>query len=44
LDVTSGGVISAQAVIGYAERDKDKIPFLFKMNEESIWHTTFAYD
>jgi hypothetical protein len=44
LDVTGGGGISAQAVIGYAERDEDKIPFLFKMNEESIWHTTFAYD
>ena len=41
LDVTGGGGISAQAVIGYAERDGDKIPFLFKMNEESVWHTTF---
>ena len=44
LDVTGGGGISAQAVIGYAERNGDEIPFLFKMNEESVWHTTFAYD
>lgn len=44
LDVTGGEGISAQAVIGYAERDGDEIPFLFKMNEESVWHTTFVYD
>ena len=43
LDVTGGGGISTQAIIGYTERNGDEIPFLFKMNEESIWHTTFAY-
>ena len=44
LDVTGGGGLSAQAITGYAERDGDEIPFLFKMNEESVWHTTFVYD
>jgi len=44
LDVTGGGGLSAQAITGYAERNGDKIPFLFKMNEESVWHTTFVYD
>ena len=43
LDVTGGGGLSAQA-IGYAERTEDEIPFLFKINEESVWHTTFVYD
>ena len=44
LDVTGGGGLSANAITGYAERKGDEIPFLFKMNEESIWHTTFAYE
>ena len=44
LDVTGGGGLSANAITGYAERKGDEIPFLFKMNEESVWHTTFAYD
>ena len=43
LDVTGGEGLSNQ-VIGYAERNGDEIPFLFKMNEESVWHTTFVYD
>jgi hypothetical protein len=43
LDVTGGGGLSDQA-IGHAERNKDEIPFLFKVNEESFFHTTFIYD
>lgn len=44
LDVTGGGGLSANAITGYAKRNGDEIPFLFKSNEESTWHTTFAYD
>jgi len=44
LDVTGGGGLSAKAITGYAERNGDEIPFLFKINEESVWHTTFVYD
>lgn len=43
LDVTGGGGLSAQA-IGRAERNGDKIPFVFKDSDGSSFHTTFAYD
>jgi hypothetical protein len=43
LDVTGGGGLSAQA-IGYAERKgDDRIPFLFKGSDGSIFHTTLVY-
>lgn len=43
LDVTGGEGLSNQ-IIGFAERNGDEIPFLFKMNEDGVFHTTFAYD
>jgi hypothetical protein len=43
LDVTGGGGLSAQA-IGHAERSGDKIAFLFKGGDGSIFHTTFVYN
>ncbi|MBI5021005.1 MAG: hypothetical protein HZB59_06180 [Ignavibacteriales bacterium] len=42
LDVTGGGGLSAQA-IGYAKRSLDKLAFLFKGSDGSIFHTTFSY-
>ena len=42
LDVTGGGGLSAQA-IGNAKRSVDKLAFLFKGSDSSIFHTTFAY-
>jgi hypothetical protein len=42
LDSTGGGGLSAQA-IAYAKRSGDEIPFLFKGQDGSIFHTTFAY-
>lgn len=43
LDITAGGGLTPQA-FGYGERIEDKIPFLFKADEESAFHTTFSYD
>jgi len=43
LDVTGGSGLSAQA-IGHANRNGDKIAFLFKGADGSIFHTTFVYD
>lgn len=43
LDVTGGGGLSAQA-IGHAKRSGDKIAFLFKGSDGSLFHTTFLYD
>ena len=43
LDLTMGGGLSAQA-IGHGKRDGDRIPFLFKGVDGSLFHTTFAYD
>ena len=42
LDVTGGGGLSAQA-IGHAKRSRDKMAFLFKGSDDSIFHTTFVY-
>lgn len=42
LDSTGGGGLSAQA-IGHAKRSGEKIMFLFKGQDGSIFHTTFAY-
>jgi hypothetical protein len=42
LDSTGGGGLSAQA-FGYAKRSGDDIAFLFKGQDGSIFHTTFAY-
>ena len=43
LDGTSGNGLS-NPVMGYAKRNKDKIEFLFKFNETTLFHTTFLYD
>ncbi len=43
LDVTGGGGLSAEA-IGHAKRSGDKIAFLFKGSDGSLFHTTFLYD
>ncbi len=42
LDVTGGGGLTGQA-IGHAKRSGDKLPFVFKGSDGSIFHTTFAY-
>jgi len=42
LDLTGGGGLSAQA-IGHAKRSGDEIAFLFRGQDGSIFHTTFAY-
>jgi hypothetical protein len=43
LDVTGGGGLTGQA-IGHARRDRDRIAFLFKGSDGSLFHTTFEYD
>jgi hypothetical protein len=43
LDGTSGNGLT-NPVIGHAKRSDDKIAFLFKFNENSLFHTTFLYD
>ena len=43
LDVTGGGGLSAQA-IGHAKRSGNKMAFLFKGSDGSIFHTTFVYN
>ncbi len=43
LDTTGGGGLTGQA-IAHAKRDGDKIPFLFKGADGSLFHTTFAYN
>jgi len=44
LDVTGGGGLSAQAIMGHAERKVNEIALLFKAKNGSIFHTTFLYD
>jgi hypothetical protein len=43
LDITGGGGLSPNA-FGHAARKVDEIAFLFKVNEGSIFHTTFLYE
>jgi hypothetical protein len=43
LDTTGGGGLTGQA-IGHAKRGGDKIAFLFKGADGSLFHTTFAYE
>jgi hypothetical protein len=43
LDNTGGGGLVGQA-IAHAKRESDKIAFLFKSADGSLFHTTFAYD
>ncbi len=43
LDNTGGGGLVGQA-IGHAKRESDKIAFLFKGADGSLFHTTFVYD
>jgi len=43
LDTTSGGALFTQ-VIGHGKREGDKIPFLFKMRDGTVFHNTFAYN
>jgi hypothetical protein len=43
LDSTGGGGLSAQA-LGHAKRGGDEIAFLFKGQDGSRFHTTFAYN
>jgi hypothetical protein len=42
LDNTGGGGLAGQA-IGHAKRGGDEIAFLFKGQDGSVFHTTFAY-
>jgi hypothetical protein len=43
LDNTGGGGLVGQA-IAHAKRESDKIAFLFKSADGSLFHTTFVYD
>lgn len=43
LDITGGGGLSPQA-IGHAEHSSDKLEFLFKGADGSLFHTTFLYN
>jgi hypothetical protein len=43
LDSTGGGGLNGQA-IGHARRAGSEIAFLFKGQDGSLFHTTFAYD
>jgi hypothetical protein len=43
LDSTGGGGLNGQA-IGHARRGGSEIAFLFKGQDGSLFHTTFAYD
>ncbi len=43
LDVTGGGGLTGQG-IGHARKDGDKLEFLFKSPDGSLFHTTFAYE
>jgi hypothetical protein len=43
LDVTSGEGLS-NGIIGHSKRDKDRIEFLFKFSDRSLFHTTFLWD
>ena len=43
LDNTGGGGLIGQA-IAHAKRENDKMAFLFKGADGSLFHTTFAYD
>ena len=43
LDNTGGGGLTGQA-IGHAKREGNEMPFLFHGADDSLFHTTFAYD
>ncbi len=43
LDVTGGGGLSADA-IGHAKKNGDRLAFLFKGGDGSLFHTTFVRD
>lgn len=43
LDVTGGGGFSSKA-IAHAERKAVEIAFLFKVDDKSVFHTTFVYN
>lgn len=43
LDVTGSGGLSTQAIAN-AKRDGNKLPFLFKSSDGSLFHTTFVYN
>ncbi len=43
LDITGGGAFSEQG-IGRGTPRGNEIPFLFKVNDTSSFHTTFVYD
>jgi hypothetical protein len=43
LDVTSGDGLS-NGIVGEAKQDKDRIAFLFKVGDRSLFHTTFLRD
>ncbi len=43
LDVTGGGGLSAEA-IGHAEPGGDELAFVFDTGDNSVIHTTFAYN
>jgi len=43
LDVTSGDGLS-NGIVGHAKRDADRIPFLFKSSDGSLFHATFVRD
>jgi hypothetical protein len=43
LDVTGGGGLTGEA-IGHAKRSGDELPFLFKVSDVYLIHTTFAYN
>ena len=43
IDGTSGNGLS-NPVMGHAKRNGDKIAFLFKFSQTTLFHTTFLYD
>ncbi len=44
LDSTGGSAFVTPVVIGHAKRNGDALPFLFKIGDGSLFHTTFEYD
>lgn len=43
LDSTGGSGLDEDAVMGHAVREGDTLPFKFRMDEDSLFHTTFIY-
>jgi len=43
LDSTEGGGVSAN-IIGHANPEGDKLPFVFQLKGDETFHTTFSYD